>query len=150
MNSVEIRFILKKLDLCNVYILPIDQLYKVKRDQPFSVVFNSGKSNSTGVHWLALYKSNSGPVQFFDSLGQPIEAYSCELKQFLQVFDEYEVNPFVLQDPTSECCGAYVIYFLQKRHQRESFDSIIETFSGELSLNDQFVLKNIYHCALQL
>ncbi len=111
-------------------------------ETPSFIVVNTDKVGSEGIHWVAMFL-NETQSEFFDSLGQAPTCYHKEWATLLsETSSQYAYNDVRLQDPMSETCGHFCIYYILKRHYGNSFNDIIDRFDGNLlKKNDRFVLK---------
>ena len=91
-------------------------------------------ASSGGVHWLALFVTDEGTVEFMDSLGKHPSDYHFHMKA------SYSTKR--LQPPNSILCGMYVLYYLYWRTRNVPMHAIISTLNG----NNDAIVRN--QCAL--
>jgi hypothetical protein len=95
---------------------------------PGGYVLNSDVRSSGGVHWLALFVTDEGAVEFMDSLGKHPTTYHFHMKT------SYSTRR--LQPLNSILCGMYVLYYLYWRTRDVPMHTIISTLNGD---NDAIV-----------
>ncbi len=71
---------------------------------PGGYIINSEDRGSPGEHWLAVYVTEDGQVEFVDSLGRKPTDYELNLNC------TYYSSPVQLD--SSRNCGLYVLYYL--------------------------------------
>lgn len=115
----------------------------------FSIIFNTGDSNSTGEHFVAIYV-NQTEIFYFDSFAK--ELTHPDLKLFISKIanrKHFYCNCTPLQSPFSNYCGFYCLGFLISKIRNIKFKQFLQTFSrNDLLKNDRkvlaFILKHIY------
>lgn len=119
-----------------------DEIPKRIKVQTF-FIFNTAKSSESGLHWIAIYKSNLHTIEVFDPLGTSdiyIKSILGHLgRKFL--FLSYPTQP-----STSKLCGEYCIYFIVNRlfNTDQSFqETIDEIFSKNTHKNEKKIIKFI-------
>src|SRR5581483_12147469 len=140
MNSYEIRYFLKTLQL-NVYtgVYAIDQLKYVKATS-FAIVVNNMPSSSEGMHWFCLVrKKNQKGVDFFDSLALPIEFYGNELTIFLSQFEGLNYYATRVQSFRSSKCGHHCCFFIAHRFHGLRYINVLKLYTNSVNLNDRMV-----------
>jgi hypothetical protein len=104
---------------------------------PGGYVVNSQERGLPGLHWLAVYVTEDGSVEFMDSLGRTPSEYQLNLNC------TYYSAP--VQPVGSNACGLYVLYYLYWRTRGIPFHVIMSTLNR--SNNDDTVRS---HYALML
>lgn len=145
MNSYQIRYYLKLINLpVHTGVYAMDQLKFISK-KSFAIVFNNMKSTSSGMHWCCLVKKpNQKYIDFFDSLGMPIEFYDKELLLFVKRIGgcvNYYTNN--IQSFSNITCGQHCCYFITKRFQGYSFKQLISMYNKDPEINDEYVKKII-------
>ena len=102
---------------------------------PYAFVVNTDVSKQPGEHWVAVYVCSETLVEYFDSLSEPPNEY---IGQFLSKFSTIVKNEYILQNPFTNVCGQFCIYFIVKRCCGFSFFSIV-IFLNKLKNADKFV-----------
>ena len=99
-----------------------DELPKLITTYPASFIVNTDKAKYAGKHWIAMYFENQGLCDIFDSYGMtPFgEIYSFASDNAAVV----QYNNLFLQNPISNLCGAYCLYFLHYRCRGYSLNAI--------------------------
>jgi hypothetical protein len=99
---------------------------------PGAYILNSDDRGLPGTHWLALFVTSQGKVEFFDPLAKTPSHYKLML--------DCLYNTEVIQPSGSELCGLYVLFFLYWRCRGFSMNQITDSFNG--SNNDALVLAH--------
>ena len=117
-------------------VLSIDQLpsYAI----PGAYIINTDPSYLPGQHWIALFVSSGGVVNYFDSYGRPPPV---DLRHILP--SHYTWNTRKLQGIFDSDCGLYCLFFLYYRCRGYPINSIINNLIDRHSfyLLDWFVSK---------
>ena len=100
---------------------------------PGGYVVNSDVRSSGGVHWLALFVTDDGTIEFMDSLGRKPTDYHFHMKCVYSTMSLQPVNSIL--------CGLYVLYYLYWRTRNVPMDAILSTLSGD---NDAIV-QSLYN-----
>ena len=131
MDTREISDILKR----NRFTKPLnfrgvfacDQLRKECMPRPSALVINKDPANKPAQHWVAMYITQDGVREYFDSCGQLPTL--PQIQHFLRKNVKYVIyNKRHLQGTFSTVCGQYVIFFLLHRCRGLSMDKIINLF----------------------
>jgi len=107
----------------------------VAEERPFALVLNTDPKDKPGQHWLALYGPKKGPIELFDSFGQPPSSYQLE-----SLSPTHSRRRF--QSLSSSLCGYYCIYFLYLRCWKHSFSEITTLLKNERN-PDSWVKRNV-------
>ena len=89
---------------------PSDKIPKCTKF-PCAYVINVDESTEPGSHWVAIYALNTSKALYYDSLGKvpPPEIIADHMaKQFKTVEFQYKG----IQNPSSDACGQYAIFFI--------------------------------------
>lgn len=125
MNSAEIENLLTqhcKHSFQGVFGSENYELSKI----PCFLVLNTQSSNQTGLHWIAMY-INSEMCEFFDPLGHPPSYYHKDWENLLQKFSSrYAYSSRCLQDPASDTCGHYCVYYVLLRSSGFDFATVLD------------------------
>lgn len=113
---------------------------------PASLVVNTDKSGSSGLHWQGIFIPDRHTIEFFDSFGRKARG---DIKDWIDgfpgakvIYHRYNTS---LQKHYETSCGPHVIYFLISRSRGKSFDSIVNTlkkcdgFTKGVQFADSFV-----------
>jgi len=144
MNTLEILGYFKKITACyrkaQYNVVPCDKLIEIEiKSYPFMVCVNTDDSSKGGSHWVGLYIARKGAeLECFDSFGVSVFNYSHYFVEFVKRnnLSEIESN-VILQGPTTEVCGHYVIMYMFKRLQSCSRHAFYSMFSNNLDKNDK-------------
>jgi hypothetical protein len=99
---------------------------------PGGYILNTDDRGDPGEHWLAIFVTSSGDVEFFDPLANRPSHYRLVL--------DCLYNTRAVQPMNSKLCGLYVLYYLYWRCRGLSMDSI--TSSLRTRDNDSIVLAH--------
>ena len=118
-------------------VFPIDKLPTQIPRYPCFLVVNTQAHNLPGEHWLSIYISKGRRGEVFDSLGLPIGHF---LRRWLNSHATagWSNNRKVYQNPLSDTCGAFAIFYILNRLQSEQLP-----FSSCLLVND-ILVKSFY------
>jgi hypothetical protein len=97
-------------------------------------IFNSDPQDQVGRHWLAVNRSSSGILEYFDSYGQsPIVPFQ---------YPKVVYNTKQVQDLFSNVCGQHTLFYLYLRLRGVCFKNIItKCYTSSPCFNDELVLK---------
>lgn len=116
---------------------PYDKLSSIKKKKKFSLIINTGDSQTVGEHWIAV-KVNGKKCFYFDSFGLPI--MNVFIKEFLKKYEKCYYSRICIQDISSTACGMFCIMFIKYVNSFSNYVSYIRCFSKDnLSLNDYIV-----------
>ena len=94
-------------------VLPSDRLPREIRKRPRGYVLNTDASDMPGSHWIAMYLTEDGKGEFWDSYGQAPGFYSQNFNQFL---DKHCVtftwNRRILKAPSSDVNTHYSLLYI--------------------------------------
>ena len=109
--------------------------------RPILFVVNTDRARGPGEHWVCIYLNPSGVGEYFDSYGFP--PYHREIKTFLRKNSRrYVYNNVVLQEPFSQTCGYYCVYYAKKKSRGYSLRQILSHFRTlRPFFNDQYVIN---------
>ena len=109
--------------------------------RPTFLIVNTAESHKLGSHWVTIYLPDTGPVEFFDSLGKSPSHYHPYFHTFLQSFGSgYIWNTVAYQSPDSTLCGEYYLYFGYHRCRGVPMRDILKT----LRIGDDGQVRNFY------
>lgn len=142
MDEQLITKILKKDKKCSKIFLGVfarDELPK-HPSYPSCFIFNTHPRSKPGEHWLALFYSENGFCQFFDSYGYPPSFYRLET-YLTNTSTGWNYNARRLQG-NSDFCGIYSILFLLYKSRNKTMQFFKE-FYLNYSKNDRKIFTNI-------
>jgi len=90
---------------------------------PGGYVVNSEDRESPGQHWMAVYVTEDGLMEFMDSLGRKPTDYKLNLNC------TYYSAP--VQQNSSDSCGLYVLYYLYWRSRGIPMHVIMATLNNK-------------------
>ena len=121
-------------------VLPSDRLLREIRKRPRGYILNTDPSDKHGSHWVAIYLTEDGKGEFWDSYGQAPGFYNQNFTQFLdQHCATFTWNRIILQAPSSDVCGQYTLFFALHRCRRIPMSTIANMFTGSKEWNDELV-----------
>ena len=100
---------------------------------PGGYLVNTQNRDQGGEHWVVVWRTEDGRVEFMDSLGQKPEYYGWTFTVPVQW------NQRQIQDNNSIACGAFCLYYLYYRSRLVSMSAILNSFSNDTVLNDTIV-----------
>jgi hypothetical protein len=111
------------------------------------IVVNTAPSNHSGLHWILLYKLESGEnLVFFDSLAKLPQDYGSCLENIVKHVSCFTKRPNnytclnkVLQSGESAICGVYCIYAAHQLCRGKSISMIQNKFSDNKNSNDKLI-----------
>ena len=143
MDSIQILKVLKGDSFTETVfqeVLPSDRLPKQIVKRPKGFIVNVDPSNKPGSHWVAIYLTEDGKGEFFDSYGQRPDVYSQSFKTFLKKFSiRFTWNDRILQSIRSRVCGQYCLFYALHRCRNIPMSSIVNMFSKNRDWNDNLV-----------
>ena len=97
-------------------------------------------SNGPGTHWIAVYLTEDGKGEFFDSYGKRPEFYSRTFKTFLQDHSStFTWNENTLQSPWSRVYGQYCLFYALHRSRNIPMSTIVNMFTDHKDGDDTLV-----------
>jgi len=113
------RKIIKNSFFYGVY--PCDLHPKLKKSiKTFSIIFNTGTSDTNGKHFVAIY-SNPKRLYYFDSFGDEPNAYIKEFIKNAQSGRQIVVNRKQIQNSDSVFCGYFCLAYLLSKDKSLHF-----------------------------
>lgn len=107
---------------------------------PAAYIFNTHPKHKPGEHWVSVYFSAKKEGTYFDSFGLP--PIDKRVLRFLQKnTTKWTYSNKVLQHPFSFLCGGFCIYFLIKKCQGQSLNTLLKGFRFDLDLNDNKIIR---------
>ena len=121
-------------------VLPSDRLPREIRKGPRGYILNTDASDMPGSHWVAMYLTEDGKGEFWDSYGQAPGFYNQNFTQFLDKHcGTFTCNRRILQAPSSDVCGQYTLFFALHRCRRIPMSTIANMFTDSKEWNDELV-----------
>lgn len=123
-----------------VYSANADIKFNLRK--PFSVIFNTDRLGSPGLHFISIYATTT-KVYYFDSFGN--KKIQRDILKFIQKLNrkcEKMCKP--IQDKSSNFCGFYALAFLLWKRSKKKTSKFYDLFtSSNLKLNDPIVINQI-------
>jgi hypothetical protein len=117
---------------------------QLSRKQQFAII-NLSPEGSAGTHWICAYK-NGTVLELFDSLGSEENQKNILVQNYNLLKDttKVKISHQCYQDPESDTCGLFCVYFITKRiyHMNESLEDVLRTiFSSDVEQNERLVAR---------
>lgn len=137
LTTTQLKQFLRGHGLHCLGVFPLDRLpMPPRRMDRYCFIVNTDPANLPGKHWLAVYVSQRGHAEVFDSFAM---LPPLRLQQWLLKYcKRWTYNRRFVQGPLTTLCGAYCIFFLTKRcHTNKNMHDIVKgEFRERLSKND--------------
>lgn len=124
MNAHEITSLIS--DHCKLFkgVYAANEIFIVK--PPAFIIVNTDEKGGNGKHWIAMFL-NKERCEFFDSFGRsPTFYHQYWENNFKRFSKDYVYNSIVLQEPSSDDCGKFCIYYCILRNLGVSFECIVD------------------------
>lgn len=109
---------------------------------PAAFVVNLSKEYEQGSHWIGIFISKNRVAEYFDSFG--FSPRGSHILSFIKTHSRKLIfNKKQIQHIVSIKCGKFVALFILCKLLDKDFESIINRFSYNLSVNE-IVLENIF------
>ena len=138
MNSVEINEILK--EYCGEAfggVFASDTFLSCKRVRRKIYIVNTDTSDGPGKHWVAIFITSRGRIEYFDPLGHrppPVMAVF-----FRRGGRTYAYNSECVQSDISSSCGQFCIFYAILRSMNQPMNVIMKYFK-DISFNEKLVV----------
>lgn len=144
MNEIEIQNLLSSNIItrnCFHSVISYEEL--PQKEQHFEheriYIVNTDEMNDPGIHWVAIFLSNKGIAEFFDSLGRAPEEYSPYIQSFMiNNGPEYLISLKRIQGD-KPVCGNFCILYCYFKCLGYSMTEFVEMFSEDYENNDYLV-----------
>ena len=103
--------------------------------RPWCLILNTDPKDLPGTHWLALYATQSGRIELFDSFGFFPSMYGIDSLNPLHLL-------YSLQSRSSSVCGHYCIVYIYLRSRYTLQNKIVHLLLN-ISNHDLWVTKYI-------
>lgn len=142
MNSLEIKRCLKtfpstKNIFVGVYASDTIPDSFFKNGKPRAVIFNLDNSNKPGTHWVTLYTSGSGSLEYYDSYGLP--PFHIHL---FKNFKRFKYNKKRIQGKMN-ACGLYAMHFVIEKSRKKTMKAIVKPFGSDHYINDAYIKASL-------
>ena len=140
MNTAQLWKCVKQNELLQRYCTGIyasDTVPKKFNSLPTCYIMNTDPIALPGKHWVAVYISLYGQLEFFDSYGRKPCTVTPNLCK-LAVGDWLE-NTETLQSLQTSTCGQYCLYYLSHRCAGRQMKEIVSDFSTDRADNDRLI-----------
>lgn len=132
----------RQSNFLGVFALDLIPFQAVK--SPCCFIANNKKSNNSGEHWVAVFKTEDNVGVYFDSMGY--SPYTLpEIADVLEPCDKVIWNEQQLQSHFSTVCGDYCIFFLIHMAKNYSLEIIVNLLNdaGDVFSNDALIYSYI-------
>lgn len=117
-------------------VFPADRISNIDDNKLY--IFNTDPHQKKGEHWVAMYVNND-LCEFFDSFGKSPNYYHKFWHDYLlKKSKKYIYNKSKLQNPSTEDCGKFCIFYVVLRSKGINFETILELV-GKTDLNSFLV-----------
>ena len=118
-------------------VYSIDTLPQSISIYPVFIIVNTHTHNLPGEHWKAIFIKEDRTGEVFDSLALTLNNFTLNwLNKFTR---KWKTNLLPYQHPLSATCGAFVIYFILKRLNHDSLESLNKTLSSNPLRNERMI-----------
>lgn len=128
MNTKQLYLALLRNDVTSLQfdgIYAKDMLTEIT-SRPKLIICNTHPSHKPGEHWLLFYFNEDDSVDFYDSLGKPLQSYGEKILQFAKTFAESFIESKDRTQPlNSSLCGHYCLYYAYYKCKGYSMDDIL-------------------------
>ena len=105
-----------------VGVFPVDRIPDLRRSR--FLIANLDKEGDPGTHWVAIFRTGDGVIEYFDSFGKKPPP---KIKEWIDRYQgEWTYNPIPIQHPLSTKCGYFWALFVAYRKQFPSFIKTVE------------------------
>ena len=104
---------------------------------PYCFIANTDALNQPGEHWVAFYCPIKGPMEYFCSYALPPVKFWSFLEH--SEYQNYEMNSYPVQSPTSSVCDQYCLYYLHQRCRGLDMNTCLLPFGTNTDQNDRWV-----------
>jgi hypothetical protein len=112
---------------------------------PSGYIINTDTSQYSGRHWVAIWISDDGTCEFFDSYSHAPSHYEREIKLIPYIEERFgriaEYNRKNLQHSSTAVCGHYAMYFIFRKTKGCSMSAIVKPFDSRTLMEND---KSIY------
>jgi hypothetical protein len=139
MNTQQINSILEH---CSVYrgTFACDELPSLAGEGVY--ICNTDKRNQPGEHWIAIYLSEDGNSEFFNSYGfAPLNEYF--IRFLSKNSKKVKYNKMCIQGLHSHVCGHYTIFYCLCKQKGLSLREALQYFTNNTAHNDAFIYSFI-------
>ena len=121
-------------------VFPIDQIPIVKLKKFQNFIFNTDPSYKQGKHWIAIFSSRDGYIEYFDTSGvKPSNQIIMDF--FKKNGNKYLYSNIQIQSNRSDTCGVFCLIFLLFRMKDIPFNVFLSLFTKNKSYNELLIKK---------
>lgn len=128
-----------------------DEIPRTLHTLPYGFIVNTDPHNLPGKHWIACFINENNILEVFDSFGCLPKKLSPHIEKYVHSFQRYWVNNKRLQSSDTRVCGEYCLFYLMCRCRKQLPKNIIDIFSNDFKINDQFVhdfVEKRFYCCI--
>lgn len=125
-----------------ISVVALDQVPRIVRNYPSAFIINTSYSQDPGFHWVAVWFSEMGDAEFFDSYGYHPSKYTLERFVYNNAC-KCTYNTQAWQNEESVVCGQYCLFVLTQKFRGVDFDDIRKQFGLNQVENDLKVISSI-------
>jgi hypothetical protein len=126
-------------------VYPADFFIKSIPFYPAAIIINTEGHDHPGRHWVAIYLSENGHCDFFDSYGHPPQYYHEAWLHWIKYYStSWRYNRLCVQPSYSMACGLHCLFFLYHRCHGMNLRQIQRLYTKDnLPLNDQIAEEDM-------
>lgn len=104
-----------------------------------AVIVNTDPHDKPGEHWIAMYMSEEGELEYFDSFGLP--PLSTNIQEYISKSPHisFSYSTIQLQHEDSETCGNHCIAYVKHRLSGHPLICLIAHYTKNSKTNDKKV-----------
>ena len=147
MNTAEIEKDIKKYkETLNTFLgcYPSDEIPKFPKPSDHGArafICNTDPKTKPGSHWVSFFIEGE-TVEFFDTYGRSPKSWSFPKSLGEHIKDRRcYFNTNIVEGFYDNTCGNFCIYMIVQRCRGFSFDSILLSFTGNVDVNRNIVLR---------
>jgi hypothetical protein len=120
-------------------VLALDEVPLKKINHQCAFIVNTQKSSQPGQHWFGVFVPRHGPIEYFDSYGQPPRQQ--RIYDFISVNKRgFIYNNKRIQSHNSENCGQFTLFYIYFRCRGYTMKQYSKFFMPEnFHYNDRFI-----------
>lgn len=124
-------------------VFPCDLLPNfVQQGVPHAFIINLDSHDKPGSHWVALYINSYGHTVYFDSFGAP--PFKPSIHSFiLRNSRTFVYNSMVLQSFTTQTCGYYCIYFIERMCRGVTLYECLQHFNSRFPQRNDRLIRHL-------
>ena len=107
-----------------------NELCFIELEQPALYIVNTAHAFESYGHWIVIFVTDDGVIEYFDSLGKRLYSRHKNFKNFILSKNKtYRESMVRIQSQTSSTCGLFCLYYCYFRVRKFSLSYILNHFS---------------------